>query len=448
MEKSASPNMSMGLLIRLMKTLDREVAKCSRCGICQSVCPLYGVTGDEGDVARGKLMLLSGLMDAVFEDPKGVRRRLDRCLLCGSCQTVCPRGVKTVEVFLTARSIIAGYEGLPFLKKLIFRRFLANPPVFDRAMARAARWQSLVLKKTDKNLDASCAALASPLLSQRHMVPLASAPFHKTLPLPTQKTSRPGKRVGFFVGCLLDKVFPKVAADIVTVLNAHGFDVVIPKDQGCCGIPALASGDRETFERLALRNLDCFAPDTLDFLVTGCATCTATIKKFWPEMAASAPPDTAAAFVRLSEKTYDVTQFLVDVAGVRPAETDPEISAGPVVTYHDPCHLRKTLGISAQPRAVISASGAGKFTEMPDAGACCGMGGSFNLAHYDLSAAIGQKKAASIEVSGADVVATCCPACMIQLADMLSRNRSKVRVAHVMELYAENMPFPPADGSG
>lgn len=433
--------MRMGHLIRLMKALDREVAKCSRCGICQSVCPLYGVTGDESDVARGKLMLLSGLMAAFFDDPRGVRLRLDRCLLCGSCAAACPRGVNTFELFLTARGIIAGYEGLSFIKKLVFRRLLANPDVFDRVMERAARWQSLVLKKTDVPGSGSCGNLVSPLLSHRHLAPLAPVPFHKIFSgqslTPPQDPS--GKRVAVFVGCLLDKVFPKIAEDIVRVLTIHGFHVIIPPDQGCCGIPALAAGDQASSHRLMVHNLDRFDPGTFDFLVTGCATCTATIKKIWPAIAKGDSPGQSAAVDRIAEKTYDVMQFLVDVAGVRPTGQDAPASGSPIITYHDPCHLRKTLNISAQPRVLLSASGAGRFVEMPEAAACCGMGGSFNLAQYNLSAAIGGKKVANIHASGASVVATGCPACMIQLADMLAREKKHVRVAHVMELYAESV---------
>lgn len=430
--------MNMRELARQMKRLDREAAKCSRCGICQSVCPLYAVTGDESDVARGKIRLLSGVMAAFFDDPRGVRQRLNRCLLCGSCAVACPRGVNTLELFLSARRIIAQYEGLSLINKLVFRRLLANPDVFDRVMERAARWQSLFLKKRDFPTAGSCGTLVSPLLSHRHLSPLAPVPFHKKLPEQAHSSDRSGMRVAFFVGCLLDKVFPNVASDIERVLNAHGFRVIIPRDQGCCGIPALAGGDQESFQRLLAYNIERFDPSTYDYLVTGCATCTAAIKKIWPAMVQGDSPDQSAA-VQIAGKTYDVMQFLVEVAGVGPSSRQGKMQDGPVITYHDPCHLRKTLNISSQPRWVISAAGVGKFVEMPNASDCCGMGGSFNLAHYDLSSVIGEKKTNCIEASGASVVATGCPACMIQLADMLARKKKQVRVAHVMELYAEKI---------
>ncbi len=445
-------------LIRLMKTLDQQVARCSRCGICQSVCPLYNVTKNESDVARGKLMLLDGLMRAFFNDPEGVAKRLDLCLLCGSCAENCPRGVNAVEIFLNARKIISDYRGMPLFKKMIFRYLLAKPVRFDRIVSWGAKWQYLFLKKTDFQLGTSCSKMVSPLLSKRRMAPLAPVPFHKISPnlkqafksglkpalKPEQKKEKIGSglKVAFFVGCLLDKVFPKVAADIVNVLNFHGVEVYIPPSQGCCGIPALSSGDHEAFNRLVEHSLIQFDPSGFDYLVTGCATCTATIKKIWPSMFHATSEDQNAAVRQLAEKTYDINQFLVDVIGTQPQEKTNQQLSKPVVTYHDPCHLRKTLNIFSQPRTLIESCDMYVLKEMPDAASCCGMGGSFNLAHYDLSAAIGEKKNISIEKTGASVVATSCPACMIQLSDMLGRRQKQIRVAHVVELYSENISIP------
>jgi glycolate oxidase iron-sulfur subunit len=471
MLKLKRKQLKMVELIRLMKTLDQQVARCSRCGICQSVCPLYNVTKNESDVARGKLMLLDGLMQSFFSDPKGVAKRLDRCLLCGSCEANCPRGVRVVEIFLNARMIISDYRGMPLFKKIIFRHLLSNPVLFDRIVSWGAKWQYLFFKKTNFQLDASCAKMVSPLLSKRCMVPLAPVPFNKissslksglkqelkTESKPMLKKDKPetGLKVAFFVGCLLDKVFPKVASDIVRILNFHGVQVIIPPFQGCCGIPALSSGDHSTFNRLVEHNLIQFDPSGFDYLVTGCATCTATIKKIWPSMfksgfksgfkpefkseLESASEDQKAAVDQIVEKIFDISQFLVDVIGVPPLEKTNQQPPKSVVTYHDPCHLRKTLNIYSQPRTLIESGNLYALKEMPDAASCCGMGGSFNLAHYDLSAAIGEKKISSIEKTGASVVATNCPACMIQLSDMLSRQQKKIRVAHTVELYSETL---------
>lgn len=422
-----------------MKTLDHQVAKCSRCGMCLATCPLYAVTKNESNVARGKLALLDGLMLEMFENPDGVSEQLNRCLLCGSCATICPRGVNILEIFLKARAIIAAYKGMSPLKKIMFQRLLSNPNLFNRVMEWGSKWQYLFAQKTGMQMDASCSQLISPLLSKRHMVPLAPVPFHKINVEQVKNKPASGLKVAFFVGCLLDKVFPHVAQLIVTVLNYHGVDVIIPDSQGCCGIPALASGDRGSFNHLVDYSLNQFDPSGFDYLVTGCATCTATIKKIWPAMIDPDLNHKNDIIQQLSEKTVDISHFLVKIMGVKTSKKQISSESKPVITYHDPCHLRKTLDIYSEPRDLICVNQSYLFKEMAEADTCCGMGGSFNLMHYNLSTDIGAKKVSNIEASGASIVATGCPACMIQLSDMLARKKKSVTIAHPIEIYAETL---------
>ena len=118
---------SMQELSRMMKALEDQLVVCMKCGMCQAVCPLFAETGREADVARGKLALLDGLMQQMFEDPEGVSQRLNKCLLCGSCAANCPSGVNVLEIFIKARAILSGYQGLPPAKKAIFKGLLAIP---------------------------------------------------------------------------------------------------------------------------------------------------------------------------------------------------------------------------------------------------------------------------------------------------------------------------------
>ena len=443
MEPFKKSTAKMAPLIRLMKALDHQVARCSRCGTCQSVCPVYGITRNESDVARGKLMLLDGLMRAFFNHPRGVSERLNRCLLCGSCAVACPRGVNNIEIFLTARTIMSGYKGLSPVKKLFFRKVLANPVLFDRIAEHGVRWQGLFSGKTDTASGSSCAKRISPLLSQRNIVPLAPVPFHKTSTHPAPAKNSSGIRVALFVGCIIDKVYPHVADAMIRVLEHHGARVTVPVPQGCCGIPALSSGDHTAFVQMVTNHLTLFDPSGFDYLVTGCATCTATIKTLWPTFFKSRFMSTTAnqesIVRRISERTHDINAFLVDIMGVTSSGQQPCNAQAPILTYHDPCHLRKTLGIFSEPRFLISLNPAYQFTEMPDAQSCCGMGGSFNLSHYDLSGKIGEKKVAGIEAAGAAVVATGCPACMMQLSDMITRRGKNIRVVHAVEIYAEKI---------
>lgn len=428
----------MKKLAGLVQELEDQLAVCMRCGLCQAVCPVFAESGREADVARGKLALLDGLVQEMFADPKGVNERLMRCLLCGSCAANCPSGVKVLDIFIKARAILVGYMGLHPLKRAIFRGVLAHPDFFDRFLEWGSKLQGIFVKPVDDLLGTSCARFMSPL-ADRHFKVLAELPFHKMVESLHTEPGASGIRVGFFVGCLIDKIYPNIAQAVLKSLKHHGVGVFLPDDQGCCGIPALSSGDTDTFNRLVRHNLSRFAEREFDYLVTGCATCTSTIKKMWPLMAQQLSHEEQKRVKRLAEKTADISQFLVDRLGVGLPGSSAE-GREEVITYHDPCHLKKSLGVAAQPRALIRANGRYRFKEMLEPDRCCGCGGSFNVQHYDMSSAIGGHKRESIEQSGSSVVATSCPACMLQISDLLSRAGDRIRVKHAIEIYADSLP--------
>jgi glycolate oxidase iron-sulfur subunit len=421
-------------IARLMRELEDQLVVCMRCGMCQSVCPVFEQTGREADVARGKLALLDGLMQQLFKDPQGVRQRLEKCLLCGSCAANCPSGVSVLEIFLKARAILAETMGLPPAKRLILRGMLAHPRIFDRLTEWGARFQKLLTRPVNEVVGTSCARRASPLMADRHFRPLAERPFHRSLASMQRPAGVSGVTAALFVGCLIDKLFPSVAQATVDVLQAHDFGIFMPPDQACCGIPAVSSGDLTTFRELMAHNLRRFEESRFDVLVTACATCTATIHEIWPKLAGPALADRARL---LAEKTMDISQFLVRHARIRPAEGKIAGQHPVTVTYHDPCHLKKSLKVWQEPRALIAASNGCRLVEMAQPDACCGMGGSFNLQYYDVSSDIGRLKAGQIEATGAEVLATGCPACMVQISDMLSHAGARVRVRHPIEIYAE-----------
>lgn len=423
---------SMEAIARLMRELEDQLIVCMRCGMCQSVCPVFDQTGREADVARGKLALLSGLMEQMFDDPEGVYERLSRCLLCGSCAANCPSGVKVQDIFLKARAILSGYMGLPPAKRLILRGMLARPALFDRLTEWGARFQTLFTRPVNDIVGTSCARVMSPLLKGRHFRTLAKVPFHRQVPALDRPTGKSGLKVALFTGCLIDKMFTNIAYSTLQVLEHLGVGLFLPENQGCCGIPALSSGDLDTFGKLLDHNLARFADGDFDVLVTACATCTSTIHEIWPIMTDERHRETAK---QLAEKTMDINQFLVNQVGLKP----PAAKTGSkhAVTYHDPCHLKKGLNVFSEPRAVIQATPGYQLKEMTQPDWCCGMGGSFNLQYYDISKGIGEKKAAQIKATGADTLATGCPACMIQISDMLSRAGAGIAVRHPIELLAE-----------
>lgn len=421
-----------------LRDLEKQLAACTRCGMCQSVCPLFEQTGREADVARGKLALIDSLMNEIFDNPDGVHERLSRCLLCGSCAANCPSGVNVTGIFLKARIILTGYMELPFVKKVIFRSLLARPALFDRIIEWGSKLQRPFLSRKEPDALTSSVRFLSPLLNGRTVVPAADQPFQTAVRKILKKTDPDSPTIAFFTGCLIDKFFPDVGMATVKALQHHDYNVFIPRHQGCCGIPALAAGDSESFSALLRYNLDLFSSRKFDYLLTSCATCTSTIKKLWPSMS----PDSDASFAdkaaELSDKTMDISQFLCRIAGAAPEKTAP-CDDEKIVTYHDPCHLAKSLNIRKEPRQLIQASPGCQLKEMQYSDRCCGMGGSFNLYHYDISSEIGGLKRKHIEETGCHTIATSCPACMLQISDMLSRSERRIKIKHPVELYAQNL---------
>ncbi|MGV8075542.1 MAG: (Fe-S)-binding protein [Syntrophobacteraceae bacterium] len=426
-------------LAQLVRELEDQLQICMRCGMCQSVCPLFAETGLEFDVARGKLALLDGLRQEIFKNPKGVYERLARCLLCGACAANCPSGVKVLDIFIKARAILGTYLGLSLPKRAILRGMLAHPGFFDRIMKWGTVFQGIFIKPADDMLGTYCGRTVSPL-SDRHIKALAPLPFHETVPKLNNQKGASGIKVAFFPGCLIDKVFPEIGEAVLKSLDHHGIGVFIPEGFGCCGIPAMSAGDAKTFNSLVSHNLSKFTLEPFDYLVTACASCTTTIKKVWPMMASELNSSETEQLHALADKTMDVAQFLTEIVGVHTpyAQGDPGKKVS--VTYHDPCHLKLSLGVAEQPRTLIRTNQRYQLKEMAEADRCCGCGGSFSLQHHKLSASIGRRKRSAIVESQCSVVATGCPACMLQISDMLSQAGDQISVKHVIEIYAESLP--------
>ncbi|MGE4519456.1 MAG: (Fe-S)-binding protein [Desulfobacteraceae bacterium] len=422
-------------LASMLMELDDQMAACMKCGMCQAVCPVFSETMLEADVTRGKITLLEHLGREMIKDPAQVSSKLNRCLLCGSCEANCPSGVKIMDIFMKARVIITSYKGLSPGKKLVFRGLLKHPRLFNLLTEMSAKFQGAVTHIEDQSAHTASCGILSPLIGKRHLTLLNKRPFRKDYPFLDTERGSSGLKAAFFTGCLADKLYPNIGHAAIKVLKHHGTGIFIPDGQGCCGIPALASGDIDTFKDLIRMNIDAFEKKDFDYLITPCATCTSVIKKTWLKMLKNDDKALYEKVRSIASITMDISEFLVDKVGIEIKEK-PGIKK--TVTYHDPCHLDKSLGITAQPRKLISASSA-ELKEMNEANRCCGCGGTFNLYHYDISKKIGERKEKNIRFSGADIAATSCPACMMQINDLLSQSGGGIRVCHVIELYADSI---------
>lgn len=445
-------------LNELIRKIKADLAVCKRCGICQATCPVYAQTGLESDVARGKLALLDGLEKDIFKNPNGVLKRLNRCLLCGSCEINCPRKVNVLEIFIKARIIITDFTGLSLWKKIILRWCLAYPERFDYIIKIISQFQSLFIKPAEKQMGTFRVRFFSPFFRNRHFIPLSTIPvstipdYHKIITLEPKfencinrpvflneiiaHNRKSQIKVAFFSGCIIRKIMPNIIKASIDVLNFHNVSVVLPESEGCCGLPAIAAGDQITFDKLIKYNLEKFEALNFDYLITSCATCTFAIKKIWPMMTRNSKKEQAKT-ADLAEKTMDINQFLVSKVELKKIQLK---SIAPVpVTYHDPCHLKKSLGIASEPREVIGANKNYKLKEMENADLCCGFGGSFNLQYYDMSEAIGKNKQDYIRATGCKVVASGCPACIMQITDVFSKAKENILVKHPVEIYRESI---------
>jgi glycolate oxidase iron-sulfur subunit len=223
-----------------------------------------------------------------------------------------------------------------------------------------------------------------------------------------------------------------VAKAALDLFLRNGISVYIPENQRCCGLPAFGSGDEETPRSLARKNVESFARENLDHIIAPCASCAAMLKLDYPLLFGEADPFHAQALA-FSQKVSDSSGFLSQLPGLK-MNDDGQGKKVLRVTYHDPCHLRRKLGIFQEPRDLLKRIPGLEYVEMRDANRCCGQGGSFNILNYDLSLKILDHKTQAVEDSGADIVTTTCSGCMLQLMDGLHQAGMKKEVCHLVEM--------------
>ncbi len=408
-----------------------EIDKCVKCGACQAQCAVYKSIKRESTVARGKVAIANALLDKDLPLSERFVLDMSQCLLCGSCYDKCPNLVPTDLIVMAARREIAERQGMSTFGKAL-TTVVKHPKLMNTLVKSGERFGALLFKKIP---DHSGLRLRFPLpyiAKERSIPEFSKKPFRERYPQPIAgDADKP--QLAFFSGCMINYTYPEVGEALVKVLRFMGYPLVIPQDQGCCGLPALAAGDAATVDQLAATNVAAFAADA-DVVVTACASCFAGVGKHYREM--------GGEYQQLGDKVVDILKYLVDNGLLEKlAQLDPitPATAKKRVTYHDPCHLR-TQGITAEPRAILQALPNVEFIEMDGADKCCGLGGTFSVYHYDTSRKIGGRKADGIAASNADIVASACPGCMMQLQDSINHAKLPQQVTHVLQLIADCLP--------
>jgi L-lactate dehydrogenase complex protein LldE len=237
-------------------------------------------------------------------------------------------------------------------------------------------------------------------------------------------------KVGLFVTCLVDLMRPSIGFAAIKLLEHGGCEVFVPATQTCCGQPGYNSGERSAAKGLALKVLDEF--EACDYLVAPSGSCSGMIKTHYPDLL-SGEPGTADRLARLTEKTYELTDFLVNVLKL---ETVPGTFSGKV-TYHDSCSSLREMGVKQQPRLLLEKMPGVQLAEMEECETCCGFGGNFSIKFGEISSRLADNKCRNIEESGADVVVLGDLGCMLNIEGRLHRRgNTTTRVMHVAEVLA------------
>jgi glycolate dehydrogenase iron-sulfur subunit len=421
----------------------REVAKdCVHCGFCLPACPTYDLWGEEMDSPRGRIHLVSQILDGASLSAAAALH-VDRCLGCMACMTACPSGVQYDQLIEAARvwteearSGPAGAAGSAdsagsataavSTRRRPVRERAARAAIFSlfpyprRLRAATAPLRAMQRAGLDRLVSRSrLPDLVSPTLGAalRLAPPLSAA---GSRPLPERVPARGPRRavVGMLTGCVQSVFFPQVNAATARVLAAEGCDVIIPRGQGCCGALSLHSGREAEAAAFARQTIATFERAGVDAIVVNSAGCGSAMKEYGRLLG-----DPVSVTVR------DLSEFLVELGPAARRHPLPITAA-----YHDACHLAHAQQITRQPRELLRAVPDLNLVEVPDAGTCCGSAGVYNLVQPEAAAELGARKAEAVLAAGAPVLISANPGCSLQVAAAVAGRGEHLTVAHTAEV--------------
>jgi glycolate oxidase iron-sulfur subunit len=410
-------------------------SKCIRCGLCLNSCPTYRELGVEMDSPRGRIYQMIQVERGRLPLGESFVRHIDLCLECRSCETACPSGVEYGRLVEAARGQIERHHRRPpvaaFLRKLFYRDLLPHPRRLELAGKLLRFYQRSGLEK---------AILASGVLrlfpgrlgEVARLAPRIDKQFFTEKLGTVVPAIGPRRyRVAFFAGCIANLTFSELNEATVRVLARNGCEVVIPADQGCCGALHVHAGMRDLARQLAKQNIQTFLADSYDAIITNAAGCGSVMKEYpllfqEEEREFYEPARTFSALLK------DVTEFL---AGI---DLNREFASLKVrATYQDPCHLGHAQRIKAAPRKLLAAVPGLELVELKETEICCGSAGVYNVVHNELAERLLEQKMRRIEETGAELILTANPGCLLQLRAGVARSGNRRRVLHVVELLDE-----------
>ncbi|HDH57362.1 MAG TPA: (Fe-S)-binding protein [Bacteroidetes bacterium] len=398
-----------------------EVEKCTSCGLCKDVCPVFALSLREAESPRGKINLLRALMEEDLDPTSEGVDIFNRCLLCYACQDACPAGVKTERVWISAREILANEVGRPFSKSFFLRRVLPAPRVWNIALGLGR-----ILPGGDDSFRIRGMQLPRP----------AGERINRLLPEVLEPRTQHTGSVAFFPGCLLSEVFPHIGLKAAEILANLGYRVITPADRVCCGAPAFNNGDLTTGRKLAERNLEIMTSLDVDAVISPDATCGGAFMHEW-DLLFPAGSLWRKTYLDFREKVRDYGEFLLRLLSSRSVvETRPLEYQ---VTIHDSCHLSHLQHKADVPRKLLSFIPGIQIIESKQSDLCCGFGGSYSVLYPHDSRAIARRKLEYLRTDDEAMIVVGSPGCLWKLRSEAAELGLNVRVVHYLEVLWESL---------
>ncbi len=406
------------------------------CGMCLPTCPTYDATKLERNSPRGRIALMRSIADGQLEATKTFADEMYFCLGCLACVTACPAGVNYAELFEHARAEAEASGVLSSPKRNFIRRFTIGWLFMDlrrlRLFGRALwLWQALGLQWLVRK-SGVLKLMPARLREMEAMTPTVQSKLSHQLIAPVTPAAGQKKyRVAMLTGCAQDLIFSDVNRDTVEVLTRNGCEVVTPHAQSCCGSLHAHNGEWTLAQQLARRSIDQFPPEQFDAIITNAGGCGSHLKHYAKLLAGDAAYESRAH--AWDAKVKDIHEWLAHIGIESPKATAPPQT----VTYHESCHLCHGQKVTTQPRALLKSIPGVKLVELPEASWCCGSAGVYNITQPEMADDLLRRKVGHIKTTGANVVATGNPGCLLQVQNGCAREGMAVRVAHPVTLLAE-----------
>ena len=407
----------------------RQIFDCIRCGACLDVCPAFALVG--GHVYGSKVYTggIGTLLSHFLVSEERAEQIQNVCLQCGRCKEVCGGHIPITDLIMRLREKSQAEH--PNAVKKFALDAVTDRKLFHSMLRIASVAQAPFAK--DKPMIRHLPMFLSGLTEGRSFPNIAKVPFRDLFPLIPQRIEGEQKgTIALFAGCLLDFVYTDLARDVIVDLNSIGYRVDFPMGQACCGSPAHSMGDIENAAKEAEINIEGMEAEKYDYIVSACPSCTHQLKSY-PNYFEEGSEMWKRAKV-LADKTFDFCKLFYDLGGLKETGDGKEMK----VTYHDSCHLCRSLRVTEEQRALLKATKGVELVEMEDHDNCCGFGGSYSVLYPEISAPILAKKIENIRKTGADVVALDCPGCLMQIRGGLdARGLDNIKVKHTAEILAE-----------